>query len=332
MTALTPEIAFFLGFVVYLIYLGRYCWFQVDEGHVAVISTFGKIEVLESGKPAASKPSKSLVPLARQAGIHFKWPWQKVHDVSLMEQMLDLSGEDAGSSAMASDGTMLRFDSKLRITPKKELLYEYLFSMEQPTEHVKSAFRCLLQNEIANFDSHDGQHRSMIPSTSSMSGVSPRAPRVGAKASDEAGFPHPALQSGSYAVMRRERSLLNQRIQAFCGERLGSRYGINFNGVDLANILPPDELALALNGVINAQSEAMRLYAQTESECVQRIHAAEKGLAIAHAKAEAVKGEIETMASLLKKLQDNETLHSYVDRRRAEVFSDSRLSYMKRSL
>jgi regulator of protease activity HflC (stomatin/prohibitin superfamily) len=193
------------------------------------------------------------------------------------------------------------------MTPQVDHLHHYLFSMERPVEHVKGLFTCLLRNEIANFDQKE-------PSSL----VDKKQPYL------------QAVRVGSYAAIRRERRLLNQHIQEFCRAQIGDRYGVRFNGVDLTDILPPEELAQSLNSVMNAQSEAQRLLAQTEAECEQRILSARKGLAIARARGRAVEDEIGTMAGLLADLQRNGTLDLYIERRRGEVLSDSRISYIKR--
>ncbi|WP_176736978.1 SPFH domain-containing protein [Oligoflexus tunisiensis] len=291
-------VSLFCGFLLYLVYLASRCLFQVQEGHVGVLVSCGKALHVDGREDQL----RTLGP-----GLHWKWPWQTVHKVSMMEQMIDLSGEQGGTTAMASDGTMLRLDSKLRFTPQAAHLHHYLFSMERPVEHVKGLFTCLLRNEIANFDQ---------PET--------KAP------TDLKQLPYLPVRVGSYAAIRRDRRLLNQHIQEFCRAQIGDRYGVRFDGVDLTDILPPDELAHSLNSVMNAQSEAQRLLAQTEAECEQRLLAARKGLAIARARARAVEDEIGTMGGLLVELQRNGTLDLYVERRRNEVLAESRISYIKR--
>ncbi|MBP6217433.1 MAG: hypothetical protein KA436_02475 [Oligoflexales bacterium] len=293
---------FFLGLIVYILYLLSKSYFYVQEGCLAVVTIFGKALELERNV----HPQRRLRTFS--PGFHRKLPWQKVKMVSLMEQMIELSGEEGGTLAMASDGTMLRLDSKLRFTPVKEDLYNFLFSIEKPIEHVKGLFICLLRNEIANFDQND---------TLELAG----------RQSDRLSQ-HTSV--GSYAAIRRERTLLNHRIRDFCRLWIGDRYGIRFDGVDLTDILPPDELAHALNGVINAQSEAQKLYAQKEGESEQRFLAAKKGLSIAKMKAKAVEEEIQTMAKILVELEENKTLDLYLERRRAEVYSDARTSFMMR--
>lgn len=300
MMEISMYIAFFTGFGAYALYTLSRCCYQVEEGHVATLSSFGKATFSGDDK----RRLKTYGP-----GFRLKWPWQKVHKVALMERMIDLSGEEGGIMAMGSDGTMLRLDSKLRFTPRADDLYHYLFSLENPVEHVKGLFSCLLRNEIANFD-----HQEVAVAGE------------GAKLSYL-----PGIQVGSYAAIRRERRQLNQHIHEFCKTQIGERYGVSFNGVDLTDILPPDELAHALNGVMNAQSEAKRVLAQTEAECEQRVLAARKGLTIARHKAKAAEDEIGTMTQILADLQKAGTLTSYVERRRSEVFSEARTSYIKRS-
>ena len=48
-----------------------------------------------------------------------------------------------------------------------------------------------------------------------------------------------------------------------------STYGFQFEGLDIIDILPPEELAQALNAVIHAQSEAEKNFAIKEAECEQ---------------------------------------------------------------
>src|SRR5882672_4280597 len=93
------------GAVMYLLVLGYRSSFRVEQGYLAVLTNFGA--VVSDGEDA--KALRLFEP-----GLHFKWPWQKVHRVAIMEQNLDLSGELGGQMAMAEDGTVLRFDSILR--------------------------------------------------------------------------------------------------------------------------------------------------------------------------------------------------------------------------
>jgi regulator of protease activity HflC (stomatin/prohibitin superfamily) len=268
-------------------------FFRVDEGHVAVLTSFGA--VLRDGK---------RLRLFRP-GLHAKAPWQGVQTVAVKELNLDLSGEEGGRMVMAEDGTVLRFDSILRYVPLEDELESYLFGLKHRREHVTGLFTCLLRNEIANF----------------------RGPeREGGPISRALSFRD---DQGSYALIRRERQLLNRRIEQFAKEKMGEKYGVRFSAVDITDILPPDELAEALNAVIAARAGADALYARAESDCQQRVLAAERGVDIAKARAAGAAIEILEIGKRLAELHGQGTLRSYVARRRAEVLSESRGTFYK---
>jgi regulator of protease activity HflC (stomatin/prohibitin superfamily) len=292
-----------IGLVVCAVAVAVRCAFRVEEGHLAVLVTFGRAET-KGGK-------HKLVTYG--PGIHQKKPWQKVVTVSVKEQNLDLNAEEGGGTAMADDGTILRLDSFVRYVPVEDVLYEHLFGVERPLEHITGLFTCLLRNEIANF-------RGPAPA------VGEDGEEVPAALSTRFDF---AGQAGSYAQIRRERRLLNERIQQFCHAKIDNRYGVRFVAVDLADILPPDELADALNAVMQAQSESEALLFRAEGECQQRILASERGVRIARTRANAIEIEINGLAGFLDDLEARGVLDAYVARRRAEVTSESRALFLK---
>jgi regulator of protease activity HflC (stomatin/prohibitin superfamily) len=294
-------IGILVGAVAYCVYLLARCSFRVEQGYVAVLTSFG----------AAVKDGRRL--RTYTPGLHFKWPWQRVHHVAMMEQSLELSGEEGGRTAMTYDGTILRFDSILRFQPIPADLEHFLFDLKSPHEHITGLFTSLLRNEIANFHppakaDGDGKGDARVEVIDSIEAT-----------------------GGAYAQIRRERALLNQRIEEFCRTQIGRRYGVQFNAVDLTDILPPDELADALNAVINAQTEAESLYAHAEADTRQQIVAAEHGVEIAKARGLATELEINKLGDVLARLHADGTLADYVARRRAEVVSQSKTLYMRSS-
>jgi regulator of protease activity HflC (stomatin/prohibitin superfamily) len=286
------------GVVFYLALVFYRCSFRVEEGHLAVLVAFGKAETLDG-----QRTLKTHGP-----GIHWKKPWERAVLVSMKEQTLDLNREEGGGTAMADDGTILRLDSFVRYVPVQKELYEFLFGLERPLDHITGLFTCLLRNEIANFRGRETQGQD------------------GESLSTRFDF---ASQAGSYALIRRERRLLNERIESFCRDKIDDRYGVRFNAVDLADILPPDELADALNAVIQAHSEAEAHLHRAEAECQQRILAAERGVGIAQARSEAIETEIRKLCSFLDDLDRKNVLDAYVARRRAEVTGESRTLFLK---
>lgn len=282
-----------LGLTIFATLAISRSFFRVDEGHMAVLTSFGA--VLRDGKKLR----------LFRAGLHAKAPWQHAVTVAMKELNLDLSGEEGGRMVMAEDGTVLRFDSILRYMPLEDQLERYLFELQHRREHVTGLFTCLLRNEIANFR---------------------MATREGGPVSRALTFHE---DQGSYALIRRERQVLNRRIEAFAKEKMGEKYGVRFSAVDITDILPPDELAEALNAVIAARAGADALYARAESDCQQRVLAAERGIDIAKNRAAGAATEVLAIGKRLAELQAQGTLRSYVARRRAEVLSEARGTFYK---
>jgi regulator of protease activity HflC (stomatin/prohibitin superfamily) len=229
-------------------------------------------------------------------GLHRKMPWERVHTVSLRERSVDLTGEQS-QVVMADDGTVLRLDATLRFAPRADALEAWLFKVRAPMEHVTGLITCILRNEIANFRADNAQ----------------------------AGLE----DLGAYAMLRRERQKLKVRLGQAAARKHLEQYGVRFDAVDLVDVHPPDELADALNAVLNAQIEAENLRFQTESVCLQRVLAAEEGVAIARVKAEAEAKELLTLGEHLRTLAHENVLDAYVARRRTEVLSDARTVFLK---
>lgn len=256
----------------------------IEDGHLGVRTRFGR---------AMRSSDGSLLPL--EPGLHFKAPWEHVSQVSMMERLLDLSGETGGIVAMAADSSQLRLDAKLRYTLTLAELEQFLFKLARPLEHVRGLFVCLLRNEIANFQAEAGDLGS------------------------------------SYAALRRERRRLNARVSKSCHSRMDHRYGVAFNGIDMVDILPPDELAAALNAVSHARAEADTRVARAEGECRQRLLAAEREVEITTARAKAAAIDVEVVGGVLAGLQKSGTLGDYVTRRRSEVTARSQSLVVRRS-
>ena len=286
-------LGFVLGFMVYLIFTLRKIFFQVQEGHIATIISFGKAKSIDS-----SKVNLKIY----NSGLHLKFPWEKIKKISIKEQILDLTMSENATMLMTTDGTLLKIEAKLRYTPLLNNIYSLLFSMEKPKDHIKNFFNGLMHQEIGKFS-----NAKVLSSDKDIQ-----------------------LRKGSYAILRTERSNLNLQINELCSDKFREHYGFQFEGIDIIDILPPEELAQALNAVIHAQTEAEKNFALKEAECEQKLLAAKKGIEIAKSKAKSVKAEILTQAKILEKLSEVGTLQEYIQRREIEVYSEAKLSYVKR--
>lgn len=278
-----------IGLAVATLWQLRGAFARVPEGHVGVMIRFG---AAERGPGGALK--------TRPPGLQLKWPWENLVLVSLMEQKIELSGDGAIRTIVA-DGTALRLDAALRYRPSGDRLDQFLFGLQRPVEHISTLFTCLLRNELANVQA---QHTSTSVAD---------------------GLPH---ETGSYALIRKERGLITSRIADFCKARIGAEHGVDFSAVDLTDLLPPEELRDALNAVMQARSAAEAHLYRAESECRQRVLEARQGVAIATARAKAASEELSVLGAALVALHKDGVLREYVQRRKAEVLSESKLLYV----
>jgi regulator of protease activity HflC (stomatin/prohibitin superfamily) len=282
-----------IGVVLFVLWKARDCYLRVEEGQVAVVTRFGAARRTPDGKLWLAEP-----------GFHFKWSFEEVEFVSLREQLLALGAQSFGHGApevpeasdhvMLADGTVIRIHSMLRYAPRRDGIERYLFGLHHRKEHMASLFSSILRNEIANIRE-----------------------------------PSSAAPGGAFALVRRDRQLVNQRIADFARRELSDLYGIDFLAVDITDILPPDELAEALNAVMSASAEADATRQRAQNECDQRVLAAERGVEIARAKASAVELEIDELGRHLSALHQTGVLTAYVARRRSEVLAEARTLFVK---
>lgn len=283
-----------LGVAVFVLWTLKDCAFRVEEGHAAVLVRFGR----------ALRQGEGLRVFG--PGLHGKWPWDHAVPVSLREQVLDLSGEQGGQKLMMEDGTELRLDARLRFSAEPKFLEDLLFGLRAPLEHLTGLFTCVLRNEVANV-------------------ASPKPDAVVSQRTPEAAL-------GAYGVLRRERRLINDNMAKFADQHLGEHYGVRFGAVDVIDLLPPEELRDALNGVTQARADAEAARLHMEADCMQRVLAAERGVSIAQARAHASAKELATLGAFLAKLEEQGVLEDYVRRRRDEVLSDTRTVYVKEAV
>jgi regulator of protease activity HflC (stomatin/prohibitin superfamily) len=225
-------------------------------------------------------------------GLHTRKLWEKVHEFSVMEKVVDLGGDDGAFQLMTGDGTLLKLESKARLKLSSEKYHSFVFGLRRPMEHVRELFRCLLRNEIANVSSND---------------------------------------EGAYSNVRKQMATLNRDIQRACDSGVQGHYGIELRSVDIVDVLPPHELARALNAIEKTRADVSALYMRALADSEQRVEAARQGVKIALMRSEGTAREIAVIGEALEELERAGTLDEYVEQRRVEVFSDAKLSMVRRT-
>src|SRR5580698_7919097 len=163
-----------IGFIVW--FLVRYLaagLYTVNQNERAVKTSFGRAErvghatTLDDPIAAsldAEEKERYAYPQVRvipPGGPYFKWPWEKVHKVSVATQTMNMAMDPEDPSANNS-GTILEAVTKdqlntgligqIRWRVSERNLYAYLFGVKHPITHVMGYFVSILRERIANFE------------------------------------------------------------------------------------------------------------------------------------------------------------------------------------
>jgi regulator of protease activity HflC (stomatin/prohibitin superfamily) len=253
---------------------------RVEEGHAAVLTSFGKIKTKENGEP-----------YVMSSGLHLKAPWEVIHEFSIMERVLSIREDEREVEILARDGTLVRLDPQVRFSFDPRRMENFVFGIKRPISHLRELFRGLLSVEIGKFG-----------------GENP--------------------EEGSFAEIRRQRHVLNAHIQRTFQTDVGMKYGIQFRAVEIAEILPPAELAQALNSVQRVEAENNTMLNRVRAECEQQIASAEHSVHIEKLRAEAVETDIQVASEAIAQLHQTGVLDAYLKRRRDEATSLSKTLFL----
>ena len=151
-------LGFAAWFIVRCLLLGFY---TVDQNERAVKTSFGRAERVGKATTLDDPIAQHLEPEERDrycypqvrvihpGGPYFKWPWEKVHKVSIATQTINMATDletpaanNAGTvlEAVTKDqlNTGLRGQTRYRVSERN--LYAYLFGVKHPIVHVMGYF------------------------------------------------------------------------------------------------------------------------------------------------------------------------------------------------
>ncbi len=279
-------IGFLAWFVVRHVLGGFY---TVNQNERAVITSFGRAQralgatstytevgagMREDEKARYDYPQLRVIP---PGGPYFKWPWQRVHKVSVATQTIDMA-RDLEDPSANYNGQMLEAVTKdqlntglrgeLRYRVSEANLYPYLFGVKNPIVHVMGFFISVLRERIANFE---------VPQAAGgVSGV-------------------------SINDLRKNLRALNEHMDQECSQSTG-RYGIALDASLITAIDPPPEVESALAAINTAHthvsSDISLAQAGADQKIVQSHRAVEIETLKAQAEVEPLNAQAEQLAIL----------------------------------
>jgi regulator of protease activity HflC (stomatin/prohibitin superfamily) len=287
-------------------------FFTVDQNQRAVLTTFGRAQrvlgatttydvganMRPDEKERYDYPQLRVIP---PGGPYFKWPWQKVHKVSVATRTINMAQdlEDPQANyggqmleAVTKDQLNTGLKGELRYRVSESNLYPYLFGVKNPIVHVMGFFISILRERIANFEAPDAE------------GVTSKI--VGVSIND----------------LRKNLRVLNQVMDGECAVST-PRYGIALDASLITSIDPPNEVESALAAINTAHnhvsSEISLAQASADQKIVQSHRAVEIETLKAQAEAEPLMAQADQLALL--KASGAGALDTYLRNVRLSLYS-----------
>lgn len=301
-----------IGFCAWFFFRFILCgFFIVDQNERAVKTSFGRAQRIkgkntlddpiaeslrEDERERYSYPQLRVIP---PGGPYFKWPWQKVHKVSIATKTVNMAFDPESPQAnrgntileaVTKDQLNIGLTGQIRYRVSDRNLYAYLFGVKNPIAHVIGYFVSVLRERIANFEA---------------------PPPVPGEALGTAAV---VAQGVSINDLRKNLRDLNDRMDQEC-KASAARYGVVLEASLITGIDPPPEVESALAAINTAHNQVSSDISLAQASADQKIVQSKRAVEIETLKAEA---EVEPLIRLANQLVElktqggQEALNAYV--------------------
>ncbi len=293
-----------LGFVVGFLawFFLRYAlagFYTVDQNERAVKTRFGRAVRLGKSTtlddPIAAHLNEKdkeryiypLVKVIQPGGPYFKWPWERVHKVSIATETINMA-LDLETPSANYNGTMLEAVTKdqlniglkgqIRYRVSERNLYAYLFAVKSPIVHVMGYFVAILRERIASFEAQGG------------------SPLL--ETDDDLDMDVDLMGGISINDLRKNLNEINDYMETECASA-EARYGVEFDASLITEIDPPTEVESALAAINTAHNEVSSDISLAKAQADQTIVQSKRAVEIETLRAQA---EVEPLNMLAEQL------------------------------
>ena len=249
-------------------------------------------------------------------GPYFKWPWQKVHKVSVATQATNLTWDPTKSQstieAVTKDNLTTGVNGQIRYRISENNLYPYLFGVTSPLEHVMGYFIAVLRERMANF-------------------VDPKGAGLLGNEEDEgdegdSGTAVELTEGVSINDLRKNLPLLNTYMEEQC-ENTVNRYGIELDAALITEIDPPPEVDRALSAINSTRNQVAADISTARADAEQQITMSNRAVEIATNNAEAEVAPLDELSTTLGQVKTeggSAALKAYARNMRLPLLSRTR--------
>ena len=326
------------GVVIGLVgwFLVRYLvagFYTVNQSERAVKTRFGRAErvgdatTLQDPMAAYLRPEEQerycypQVRVIPPGGPYFKWPWEKVHKVSVSTQTINMaydpetpSANQAGTilDAVTKDQLNTGLSGQIRYRVSEKNLYAYMFGVKRPIVHVMGYFTSVLRERIANFEAPPPP---------------PLDPALGV-------IPTPEIATAAMGVsindLRKNLRDINEHMDQEC-KSSEARYGIALEASLITGIDPPREVEAALAAINTAYNQVSSDISLAQAGADQKMVQSRTAVEIETLKAQAEVEPLKALAAQLGLLKESgpDALPAYLRNVRLKLFSEARRAFLE---
>ncbi|MEZ4679152.1 MAG: SPFH domain-containing protein [Caldilineaceae bacterium] len=297
-------------------------FYTIDQNERAIKTIFGRAERLGTATTADSPLIDTLRPDERErytwpqvrvigpGGPYFKWPWEKIHKVSVATETMNMAKDLVDPSANR-DGTMLEavtkdqlntgLEGQIRYRISERNLYAYLFGVKQPVVHTMGYFVSVLRERIASFEA---------PSTQLLETLSVEEANI--------------MAGISINDLRKNLSALNDQMEEDCRSS-EARYGVILDASLITAIDPPQEVESALAAINTAHNQVSSDISLAQASADQKIVQSRRAVEIETLKAGAEVEPLQALAEQLTTLKSDgpEVLATYLRNVRLQLYAQA---------
>jgi regulator of protease activity HflC (stomatin/prohibitin superfamily) len=277
-------------------------FYTVDQSERAVKTVFGRAQriegrtVLDLPIAAALRPDEHeryawpQVRVIPPGGPYFKWPWEKIHKVTVAVVTTSLAWDPENPSAneggtrleaVTKDHLNTAVSGQLRFRVSDQNLYAYLFGVKNPIAHVMGYFVAILRQRIASFEAPKGQTTEGPLQMLQGEGV----------------------EGVSINDLRKNLRDLNDRMEQDTASSQ-ARYGITLDACLITRIDPPDEVESALAAINTAYNHVSSEISLAQASADQRIVQSKRAVEIETLKVQAEVEPLRALSAQLAALED----------------------------
>ena len=317
---------FFVGALLYFVYKVLIRGFYVvNQSERAVITVFGRAKRLKNAAPGSvsgileedekERYNYPELEIKQPGGPYFKWPWEKIHKVSVATNTSNMAYDPESPQAnqnntvleaVTKDQLNILLTGQIRYRVSERNIYAYLFGIRKPISHIMGYFVAVLREKIAGFE-------GKTPATTDHEGN------------------NNLLEAATVSIndLRKNLRELNDHMDRECIVSEG-RYGVILEASLITGIDSPNEVESALAAINTAHNQVSSEISLAHATADQRIVQSKRAVEIATLQAESETEGLRLLAKELAELKNiggKSSLDAYVRNVKLSLYDTTETIY-----